>query len=182
VARGSSQRPISNRNDEPKNGSVSIHRQSRWLYGCWPLKGAFSQPSEAKARTKAKARSSCYLQDHRQEPTPVNVKRLLPPRQRRGISSRFSQRQLPTDQDYAVLTREYQTDQSSLIPATVAAGPVLEKRQKQRQKRPHRCAGVDRVTLYQSYQNTKNVCLSPRLDCRCLREVMYAPSTTQCTN
>jgi hypothetical protein len=20
--------------------SVSIHRQSRWLYGCWPLKGA----------------------------------------------------------------------------------------------------------------------------------------------
>jgi hypothetical protein len=34
--------------------SVSIHRQSRWLYGCWPLKGAFSQPSEAKARTKAK--------------------------------------------------------------------------------------------------------------------------------
>jgi hypothetical protein len=29
----------------------------------------------------------------------------------------FSQRQLPTDQDYAVSTREYQTDQSSLKPA-----------------------------------------------------------------
>jgi len=29
----------------------------------------------------------------------------------------FSQRQLPTDQDYAVPTREYQTDQSSLKPA-----------------------------------------------------------------
>ena len=38
---------------------VSIHRQSRWLYGCWPLKGAFSQPSEAKARTKAKASYCC---------------------------------------------------------------------------------------------------------------------------
>jgi len=39
--------------------SVSIHRQSRWLYGCWPLKEAFSQPSEAKARTKAKTSSCC---------------------------------------------------------------------------------------------------------------------------
>jgi hypothetical protein len=39
--------------------AVSIHRQSRWLYGCWPLKGAFSQPSEAKARTKAKASYCC---------------------------------------------------------------------------------------------------------------------------
>jgi hypothetical protein len=37
-----------------------------------------------------------------------------------------SQRQLPTDQDYAVSTREYQTDQSSLKPAPAAAGPVLE--------------------------------------------------------
>src|ERR1035438_7996730 len=57
----------------------------------------------------------------------------------------FSQRQLPTDQDYAVSTREYQTDQSSLLPAPAAAGPVLEQRQKQRQqqKPPHRCAEVD---------------------------------------
>jgi hypothetical protein len=39
--------------------AVSIHRQSRWLYGCWPLKGAFSQPSEAKARTKAKTSYCC---------------------------------------------------------------------------------------------------------------------------
>ena len=37
-----------------------------------------------------------------------------------------SQRQLPTDHDYAVSTREYQTDQSSLLPAPAAAGPVLE--------------------------------------------------------
>ncbi len=41
------------------DAGVSIHRQSRWLYGCWPLKGAFSQPSEAKARTKAKASNCC---------------------------------------------------------------------------------------------------------------------------
>src|ERR1035437_3008341 len=63
----------------------------------------------------------------------------------------FSQRQLPTDQDYAVSTLEYQTDQSSLKPAPAAAGPVLDKRQKQRQKQkqPHRFAGIDRVTPYQ---------------------------------
>src|ERR1700693_690543 len=44
-----------------------------------------------------------------------------------------SQRQLPTDQDYAVSTREYQTDQSSLKTAPTAAGFVLEKQRKQRQ-------------------------------------------------
>src|ERR1700758_3672736 len=44
-----------------------------------------------------------------------------------------SQRQLPTDHDYAVPTREYQTDQSSPKPAQAAAGSVLGKRQKQRQ-------------------------------------------------
>jgi hypothetical protein len=62
-----------------------------------------------------------------------------------------SQRQLPTDQDYAVSTRECQTDQSSHKPALAAAGPVLDKRQKRRQqqKQPHGYAGVDRVTPYQ---------------------------------
>jgi len=33
-----------------------------------------------------------------------------------------SQRQLPTDHDYAVPTREYQLDQSSPLPATAAPG------------------------------------------------------------
>jgi len=57
----------------------------------------------------------------------------------------LSQRQLPTDHDYAVPTREYQTDQSSLTPAPTAARPVLEQRQKQRQQQiqPHRCPEVD---------------------------------------
>ena len=52
-----------------------------------------------------------------------------------------SQRQLPTDHDYAVSTREYQTDQSSLKPALTAAGPVLEK---QRQNKPPDSRGLTR--------------------------------------
>jgi hypothetical protein len=39
-----------------------------------------------------------------------------------------SQRQLPTDHDYAVSTREYQLDQSSPIPATAAADLVLVRK------------------------------------------------------
>ncbi|MGA9369821.1 MAG: hypothetical protein WBV35_20345, partial [Steroidobacteraceae bacterium] len=61
-----------------------------------------------------------------------------------------SQRQLPTDHDYAVPTREYQTDQSSLKPAPTAARSVLGKQQKQRQKQTHRSAAVDTVTPYQA--------------------------------
>src|SRR5271170_5882171 len=60
-----------------------------------------------------------------------------------------SQRQLPTDQDYAVPTREYQTDQSSLKTAPTAAGFVLEKTQKQQRPNPQ-IAQVDRVTPYQA--------------------------------
>jgi hypothetical protein len=59
-----------------------------------------------------------------------------------------SQRQLPTDHDYAVPTREYQTDQSSLKSAQAAARSVLGKRQLQKQ--PHRSRGVDTVTPYQA--------------------------------
>src|SRR6202453_2329883 len=59
-----------------------------------------------------------------------------------------SQRQLPTDHDYAVPTREYQTDQSSIKTAPAAARSVLEKTQRQLQK-PHRFRSVDRVTPYQ---------------------------------
>ena len=57
-----------------------------------------------------------------------------------------SQRQLPTDHDHAVPTREYQLDQSSPLPATAAADPALEV---QKQKPPHPCAAIDRVTPYQ---------------------------------
>jgi hypothetical protein len=34
------------------NSAVSILRQSRRLYGCWPLKGASSQPLKAKQEQK----------------------------------------------------------------------------------------------------------------------------------
>jgi hypothetical protein len=54
-----------------------------------------------------------------------------------------SQRQLPTDQDYAVSTREYQTDQSSLKTAPTAARSVLEKRRKQ-PKQTHRLRRLTR--------------------------------------
>ena len=67
------------------------------------------------------------------------------------VADYTSQRQLPTDHDYATSTREYQTDQSSLKPAPTAAGSALDKRPKQRQqqKQPHRFAGIDRVAPYQ---------------------------------
>jgi hypothetical protein len=55
-----------------------------------------------------------------------------------------SQRQLPTDQDYAVPTREYQTDQSSLKTAPTAARSVLEKRRKQSQQQTHRLRWLTR--------------------------------------
>ena len=63
-----------------------------------------------------------------------------------------SQRQLPTDHDYAVPTREYQTDQSSLKSAQAAARSVLGEKQRQRQlqKQHHRSRGVDTVTPYQA--------------------------------
>jgi hypothetical protein len=57
-----------------------------------------------------------------------------------------SQRQLPTDHDYAVSTREYQLDQSSPIPATAAADLVLEKQQ---QRQTRESVPIDRVTPYQ---------------------------------
>src|SRR5665213_3634805 len=55
-----------------------------------------------------------------------------------------SQRQLPTDQDYAVSTREYQTDQSSLKSAPTAARSVLGKRRNQRQQQTHRLCRLTR--------------------------------------
>ena len=60
-----------------------------------------------------------------------------------------SQRQLPTDHDYAVSTREYQTDQSSLITAQAAARSVFDERPQRLQKQTHRIRGVDGVTPYQ---------------------------------
>src|SRR6516165_6823075 len=68
---------------------------------------------------------------------------------RLGRTRANSQRQLPTDHDYAAPTREYQTDQSSLKTAPAAARSVLRERQRQQQKQPRRSCGVDTVTPYQ---------------------------------
>src|ERR1700679_1833944 len=61
-----------------------------------------------------------------------------------------SQRQLPTDHDYAVPTREYQTDQSSLKTAPTAARSVFGKRKRKPPNQAHRSRPVDTVTLYQT--------------------------------
>ena len=68
------------------------------------------------------------------------------PCDRLHLTRASSQRQLPTDHDYAVSTREYQLDQSSPLPATAAADPVLETQQ---QKQTHESVPIDRVTPYQ---------------------------------
>ena len=96
--------------------------------------------------TKFEDRASSSPSTHEGEPSESLCDRLSRTRD-------TSQRQLPTDQDYAVSTREYQTDQSSLKHASTAACPVLEKQQKQpqRQKQHHRFAAMDRVTPYQRF-------------------------------
>jgi hypothetical protein len=61
-----------------------------------------------------------------------------------------SPRQLPTDQDYAVSTREYQTDQSSLkLPRLLLALSSKNPQRKQHRQKPL-IAQVDTVTPYQA--------------------------------
>jgi hypothetical protein len=57
-----------------------------------------------------------------------------------------SQRQLPTDHDHAVSTREYQTDPSSLKLPRLPLALSLKNDDK---NQPHSRAGIDRVTPYQ---------------------------------
>ena len=88
---------------------------------------------------------------------------------RLGRTRDNSQRQLPTDHDYAVPTREYQTDQSSLKTAPAAARSVLEKTQRQLQKHPHRFRRVDMVTPYQG-----NALIEPSNKASCFREMRFS--------
>ncbi len=85
-------------------------------------------------------RASSRLSTHEGEPSFALCDRL-------GRTRANSQRQLPADHDYAVPTREYQTDQSSLITAQTAARSVLTERRRQLQKTTIR--GIDAVTPYQ---------------------------------
>src|SRR5271155_4076013 len=82
---------------------------------------------------------SCSRSKHERETSQDVCDRL-------GLTRADSQRQLPTDHDYAVSTREYQLDQSSPLPASAAADPVLEGEQ---QKQTHESVPLDRVTPYQ---------------------------------
>jgi hypothetical protein len=59
-----------------------------------------------------------------------------------------SQRQLPTDHDYAVPTREYQTDQSSLNLLRLLLA-LSSRKAKDNYKNTHRFRSVDTVTPYQ---------------------------------
>ena len=93
--------------------------------------------------TKFEDRASSSPSTHEGEPSESLCDRLSRTRD-------TSQRQLPTDQDYAVSTREYQTDQSSLKHASTAACPVLEKSKSNRNdKTTPQIRRVDRVTPYQ---------------------------------
>src|SRR5260370_19854851 len=69
-----------------------------------------------------------------------------------------SQRQLPTDQDYAVSTREYQTDQSSLKTAPTAARSVLELRRKQRQQQTQRLQRLTRSLHIRPMRSSRVIC------------------------
>ena len=69
--------------------------------------------------TKFEARASSSQGEHEGESSAQLCDRLCRTRE-------SSQRQLPTDHDHAVSTREYQTDQSSPKPAPAVASPVLE--------------------------------------------------------
>jgi hypothetical protein len=66
---------------------------------------------------------------------------------RLGRTRDNSQRQLPTDHDYAVPTREYQTDQSSLnLPRLLLA--LSSRKSKDNYKNTRRFRSVDTVTPY----------------------------------
>src|SRR5216683_3174983 len=96
-----------------QNAELLVHETAIALFD-----GVFGPLKPGRSRSRREGESSSYLCDR--------LSRTRVP----------SQRQLPTNQDYAVSTREYQTDQSSLKSAPTAAGPVLE----QQQKPPHRFA------------------------------------------
>jgi hypothetical protein len=74
-----------------------------------------------------------------------------------------SQRQLPTDQEYAVSTREYQADQSSLKTAPTAARSVLEKTTKPTTTINPWIGQVDTVTPYQANALIERLACSQQL-------------------
>jgi hypothetical protein len=68
-----------------------------------------------------------------------------------------SQRQLPTDHDYAVPTREYQTDQSSLKNCSDCCSLCLRER---KATTTPLLRGVDTITPYQANSLIEIICLT----------------------
>jgi hypothetical protein len=71
---------------------VMILWQSRRLYGCWPLKGASSQPVKIKANDLWGTTRPIWTTEARVKHTPGTVKLFLPRWQSRGISQRIRSR------------------------------------------------------------------------------------------
>jgi hypothetical protein len=94
---------------------------------------------------------------------------------RLGRTRDNSQRQLPTDHDYAVPTREYQTDQSSLKLLRLLLALSSRKR-KQLQKHPHRFRRVDTVTPYQGNALIEQSILCPEHQEARSRQALRYPS------
>jgi hypothetical protein len=88
-----------------------------------------------------------------------------------------SQRQLPTDQDYAVSTREYQTDQSSLNTAPTAARSVLEKRRNQQQQ-THRLRRLTRSLHIRPKRSSSLICAPQRK--QVVSDASFGKKRSQC--
>jgi len=98
-----------------------------------------------------------------------------------------SQRQLPTDHDYAVPTREYQTDQSSLKTAPTAARSVFGRtnKQQQRPKQTHISAVLTRsLHIRPSHSSTRHARHKSPIptrvgDHRAVQSTLLAPHLSQ---
>src|SRR5712671_5076748 len=77
-----------------------------------------------------------------------------------------SERQLPTDHDYAVPTREYQTDQSSLKTAPAAARSVLEKSKDNYENIPTDFAVLTRSLHIRAMRSSRET-MREQLRCAC---------------
>src|SRR5260370_5883650 len=100
-----------------------------------------------------------------------------------------SQRQLPTDHDYAVPTREYQTDQSSLNLPRLLLALSSRKSKGNYKKHPHRLRRVDTVTPYQGNAlielfkiglRLRQVAVKPAIGNGEIAKSGFAPNCTRC--
>jgi len=77
--------------------AVSIHRQSRWLYGCWPLKRACARALHAGRYQSPRAR---------QKPVAPRLQNPIAPRQQNPIAPRQQNPIAPRQQKPAAPRRQ----------------------------------------------------------------------------